>query len=161
MIMQMKNRKPRTCCGHWASRLMAAVMLLGGAGAASACVATSGGTSITGGLRYDDEIPKGTVVLDWQDVPRRFFERCAPGATAQIEFKPALDPAEAIGGNATFRSPYRGSLGVQFYVAGHGVVDADGATVTATATRDDATGQYSISVEVSHRIVCACEHRRR
>lgn len=153
MIAHEKGRRIRYRPGYWTRRLTVLLMLLGGAGAVSACDRMQSGTSVTGGHRFDDPYSKGDVVLDWQDVRRGFFGNCTAGATAEINFTPTLEYAEDIGGVPTFHSPNGGGLGVQIYIEGHGSVGAGGAKVSATAEWQAGPGMYAIAFEVSHRIV--------
>lgn len=153
MIAHEKGRRIRDCPGYWTRRLIVLLMLLGGAGAASACDRMQSGTSVTGGHRFDDPYSRGDVVLDWQDVRRGFFGNCAAGATAEIEFTPTLEYAEDIDGVPTFYGPNGTDLGVQIYIEGHGAVGTGGAKVPVAAEWNSGVGMYAISLEVSHRIV--------
>lgn len=150
MIAQVNDRKVRDCPGYWMSRLAVLLMLLGGAGAVSACDRAQTGASITGEHRFDDPYSRGDEVLGWQDVTRGFFGNCAAGAEAEIEFMPTMGYLEDIDGIPTFDASDK-ALGLQIHIEGHGYVGASGATVSARAK--EVSGEHTISLVVSHRIV--------
>lgn len=153
MVAHEKDSGIRNRPGYCTRRLTVLLMLLGAAGAVSACDLMQSGASITGGHRFDDPYSRGDVVLGWQDVRRGFFGNCAAGAKAEMEFTPTLRYAEDIDGVPTFYSPNGGGLGVQIYIEGHGPVGAGGARVSAAAEWQAAGLMYAIIFEVSHRIV--------